>query len=251
MLDNLNEKTRKEPEGLGAFAGVIAQSRKKLKMTQEALGWALGKNQSYVRRLENGLVEPNLEVLNGLSNCLGIARERLAAFVVQGKYELDPEIVAPLMWYPKTIGELARWEMSEGHTELWIVTPEFIDLNFSDLREEVRKFLMRGGEIVFFIGQDQKESFDQYKNKIEYTDHKFSAVYVDKARLGLLTARCVIANPMAYEEQDKQPEFPKAYIMLSDENDKPVLALELSKGVALKKAEQLDLLRKELPSSSK
>lgn len=239
-----------DQEGLKSFGRLVEVTRINAGKSQKQLGEALGdKSQSYVARLERGLVDPSFDVVRKLSGALNLPPEHMAALVLQEKYKLKQEFVQPLLWRPKTIDELATWEMSSDHRELWIVTPEFVDLNFEKMRKEAQEFLrLQGKSIVFFIGLDQKENFEIYKRKIEISGPELSAVFLNKARLGLLTAACVLANPMAYEKQDTEPDFPKGYIILSNEKESPVLALQMSKLAALKRSEQLDLLRHEIQS---
>jgi transcriptional regulator with XRE-family HTH domain len=191
-----------------AFAKFVEETRRQRNRTQVELAKALNKHQSYVTRLEAGQVEPSLEIVDELSSYLSVPRERLAALVLQDKYKLTPAATAPLHWRPKNINELIRWEMGSDHDEIWIVTQEFIDLNFSNVQKQVIEFLKRG-KILFFTGVDQKPEFELYRQKIEYSGPNFNAVCLEKSRLGLLAASFIIANPMAYG-QSVTANFQKA-----------------------------------------
>jgi transcriptional regulator with XRE-family HTH domain len=225
-------------------------------MTQEVLaeklaarlGYAV--SQTFIARLEKGLVQdPSQMLLRALGAELDMSFEFLVALIAQDKYGLKPEILVPLKRSPLGLGDLAKWEYSDQHKELWIVTPRFFDQQISQLRDAVSAFLRKDGtKMTFFIGRDQFDQFNHYKSLMASTiggelGDRFFAVPLASDQTTVMIAGYVIANPMDAMLQDTETKFPMGYKILGDEKGFPLVALKIPREVVIQKFYNLVVMR--------
>ncbi|MDR0995164.1 MAG: helix-turn-helix domain-containing protein [Tannerella sp.] len=67
------ERQEAECRAYAFFTGqIIADARKKAKMTQDELATKLGTNKSYISRIENGRTEPKVSTFYRIVDALGL-----------------------------------------------------------------------------------------------------------------------------------------------------------------------------------
>jgi transcriptional regulator with XRE-family HTH domain len=231
---------------LTEFGKLIETERKRLGMTQIDLGKAVeirrpGQRdvtaealQTYIARLEKGMVpDPQPALLHALSVALKLPYTTLIAKLVAQKYELCDEFVSPMLRNPLTLDQLADWEAKQ--TELWIVTPDFLDEKRTKFRDAVVSCLKKpNGRVVFFLPKAKRTSFERYKGTlkrqgIRNIDTSLVIVPGDDNQMALIAACYVIANPSLQlrESQDDDPET-EGYLIIYD-HGAPYLAIQMSR----------------------
>jgi transcriptional regulator with XRE-family HTH domain len=196
---------------LSHLGGKIASHRKQMGLSQERFGELIGEKgatshtQSFVARLENGLViDPDQPTLEAIGSVLDIEKVELIADIICDKYNVSTELLFPLYRKPIKFDEIAKWESADHHLELWVCTTAFVDNQHSNFRRAVKTILTRpGGSVTFFVPESLFGDFALYRCSLldelnrNSDDTSFLGVPLPRTYISLLAGSYAIANPDA------------------------------------------------------
>jgi transcriptional regulator with XRE-family HTH domain len=214
-----NKKPKESTVPLREFGTTIAKVRTKCGFTQTGLADVMGLSQSYIGLLENGgVTNPDYALLEALRDALntkceldknadkrssreGVTVELLVAALIQDKYKIAPEIASLLTMPVCDLKQLANWERDLTADDLWIVAPNFVDVDDPDIRDALAARLRAGTVVTFFVGSGDT-NFLRLKIKLS-TDLANDAGWekclrsepLGEVEMGWISSSFVISNP--------------------------------------------------------
>lgn len=255
---NPASKTTGPANRLTRFGQEIERARKSLAgqefMTQGLLSKALedtfgtAKSQSYVARLERGLVnDPDPAVLKALADILDLRLEALVGLIIQDKYGISEEAASSLLRNPLTLTELAKWESEQN--EVWVVATRFVDNHAQAFKDAVLTILRRGGRITFFLPEDQVSGFRRYMRERlraagkREDDQSLRVIELEEDQAAVMATSYVIVNGSMTEHTDTPGSASaKGYLILNNQQGEPACSLELFPSEVMRLATELRYL---------
>lgn len=254
-----------EPAALPLLGEALERARKRKGMSQATLAISFAKHrpkgkdedadernaQTYLAKLENGrIANPRPEDLAWLAAELNVDFSIFVAAILRDRL-LPPDkpdlsgLALPLEKGMKTLPEIAEWERSPQHTEIWIIAERYVDDHLRDFRQAVCDILKRGGRIEFFLPQGRQEDFEDYKAMLSEEegmpplDDKLLLVPLSNIQSPFIANPFVIANPMQFEG-----DFPQGFVILNDANGLPAVGVRMSRAEAIDRARSLMVFRR-------
>lgn len=242
-------------ERLTLFGEVLEAARREASLTQRDLAKAylerdggqadeaaVANAQSFIAKLEKGRVlHPQPDLISWLSKKLCVEYGQIISALIKDKYlpiDLRP-ITYPLEKGVKTLRQLAEWEGSDEHTEIWIVAERYVDDHLREFRDAVTSVLSRGGTIVFFLPQGRQEEFDEYKVWMSEhlkapLDDRLIMVPLSLDQSALIAAPFVLANPSVFTGP-----YPQGFVFINNADGQPCTAIRMSREEAFNRARSL------------
>jgi transcriptional regulator with XRE-family HTH domain len=226
---------------LNAFGKFIEVERRRKNLSQSEFAERIQENanrdlkasQTLVARIENGSQEPRPELIKAMAQVLDKTQLELVGKLVESKYEIEPTLLSFLFRRPKTLEQLAEWERSPDHKELWIVTTVYVDPKNKMFEESVSEIINReGGAVTFFIPRSKLSEFMLWRRAIfpTLTDKAspLNAVPFELKQQAVMATAFAIANPSHLGQKGKTP--PIGYLILNNANAEPEFAIEMYPG---------------------
>lgn len=234
-----SKKSKQEPEKqrdkstarpLTAFGEFIRDSRLKAKYeTQDALGKALKRNQSYVAQLETGkITNPDVQEIRDLAKALqpaGVTLYKLESVLLKDKREMPAAKADLVRLDVLDLDGLADWEMTIKPDVLWIVAANFVDNEHGKMRHAVVENLKAGAEIAYFVAEADCHDFGRFtmlnrKLKVELGpgewEKKLKHYPLTGRELRWLASSFVIANPGTILGDPKSKKKTEGFVILND-----------------------------------
>ena len=76
----------------------------------------------------------------------------MLADMLAEKYDVDESLLFPFRRQPLDFDDVAKWEESPGHNELWICLSKFVDNHRRGFQKAVSTLIRRkNGSVTFFL----------------------------------------------------------------------------------------------------
>jgi transcriptional regulator with XRE-family HTH domain len=211
----------------------VTAARKQRNYTQNGLVDALRDvgeftTQSYVARIERGLIVPSGRLIRGLARCLDVDVNHLLSLAAQDTYGIDPEKLFTLTNDTLSLDALADWEAQDKIDDLWVVTTSFVDNDEDKFQQAIKKILSVPGKVVtFFIPARENKRFQFYRRRmLSLTGREPAAlmqVELSEDQVAAMAASYVLANLL-----NPKGKY-EGYIILHNASGIPEVAVRMPK----------------------